>query len=131
LDDELNRLPGKYRAPLVLCCLEGNMQDEAAQQLGWSIATLKRRLQAGRDLLGTRLRRRGLTLSALLTGLTLAEGASPAAVSEESDRQGERGQCSPSVSASFLQRLKDRFRVEQAARQVDGGQGSYFLSLTR
>jgi RNA polymerase sigma factor (sigma-70 family) len=82
LDDELNCLPEKYRAPLVLCCLEGNTQDEAAQQLGWSIATLKRRLQAGRDRLGTRLRRRGLTLAALLTGLTLAEGASPAAVSD-------------------------------------------------
>jgi hypothetical protein len=46
------------------------------------VATLKRRLQGGRDLLGTRLRRRGLTLSALLAGLTLAEGASPAAVSD-------------------------------------------------
>jgi RNA polymerase sigma factor (sigma-70 family) len=82
LDDELNRLPEKYRVPLVLCCLEGSTQDEAAQQLGWSVATLKRRLQGGRDLLGARLRRRGLTLSALLTGLTLAEGASPAAVSD-------------------------------------------------
>ncbi len=82
LDDELNRLPEKYRSPLVLCCLEGNTQDEAARQLGWSVATLKRRLQGGRDLLGTRLRRRGLTLPTLLAGLTLAENASPAAVSD-------------------------------------------------
>jgi RNA polymerase sigma factor (sigma-70 family) len=82
LDNELNRLPEQYRSPLVLCCLEGYTQEEAARQLGWSVATLKRRLQGGRDLLGSRLRRRGLTLSALLAGLTLAESASPAAVSD-------------------------------------------------
>src|SRR5262249_4497929 len=53
---------------------------EAAQQLGWSLATLKRRLERGRELLGVRLRRRGLTLSAALAGLTVAEGTASAAV---------------------------------------------------
>jgi RNA polymerase sigma factor (sigma-70 family) len=80
LDDELNRLPDKFRVPLVLCCLEGHTRDEAAKQIGWSVATLKRRLERGRELLAARLRRRGLTLGALLAGLTFSDGAASASV---------------------------------------------------
>src|SRR5262249_11255994 len=78
LDEELARLPERLRAPLVLCYLEGTTRDEAARRLGWSLATLKRRLEAGRDLLRQRLTRRGLTLSAALLGTLLGETASAA-----------------------------------------------------
>jgi RNA polymerase sigma factor (sigma-70 family) len=80
LDDELNRLPDKFRVPLVLCCLEGRTRDEAAKQIGWSVATLKRRLERGRELLAARLHRRGLTLGALLASLTFSDGAVSAGV---------------------------------------------------
>jgi RNA polymerase sigma factor (sigma-70 family) len=64
LHEELARLPDKYRAPLLLCYLEGRTQDEAAQQLGQSLSTVRRRLDQGRELLRLRMTRRGATLSA-------------------------------------------------------------------
>src|SRR5262245_44327760 len=50
-DEELARLPERFRAPLVLCYLEGRTRDEAAQELGWGLATLRGRLERGRELL--------------------------------------------------------------------------------
>ncbi len=80
LDDELSHLPERCRAPVVLCCLEGSTRDEAARRLGWSLATLKRRLERGRTLLRQRLTRRGFALPAALSAALWAEGAAPAAV---------------------------------------------------
>jgi RNA polymerase sigma factor (sigma-70 family) len=61
LDEELDRLPEKYRGPVVLCLLDGCTRDEAAGRLRCSLNTLKRRLDAGRELLRSRLLRRGVT----------------------------------------------------------------------
>ncbi|HWG47811.1 MAG TPA: sigma-70 family RNA polymerase sigma factor [Gemmataceae bacterium] len=80
LEDELNRLPSKYRLPLVLCCLQGRTRDEAAGQLGLALRTLQRRLEQGRALLHARLTRRGLTLAMPLLGTLLAPPSSSAAL---------------------------------------------------
>jgi RNA polymerase sigma factor (sigma-70 family) len=80
VDEELARLPGSYQAPLVLCYLEGRTQDEAARELGWSLTTLRGRLERGREMLRLRLIRRGVAgASALLLG-ALVPSLSSAAV---------------------------------------------------
>ncbi len=80
LDEELQRLPDRLRAPLVLCYLEGCTQDEAASQLGVSKSTIRRCLDRGRDELASRLKKRSVTLSAVLLAPLLAEGTASAAL---------------------------------------------------
>jgi len=80
LDEELLKLPERFRAPLVLCYLEGAARDEAARLLGTPLGTLKSRLERGRDLLHAALQRRGLTLSTGLAALLLMHGTSKACV---------------------------------------------------
>jgi hypothetical protein len=80
LDEELQRLPTRYRLPLVLCYLAGKSRDEAARQLGTTLATLKRRLEQGRERLRSRLERRGVSLPAALAAVGLTTAAVPRAV---------------------------------------------------
>lgn len=78
LDEELQRLPARLRSPLLLCYLSGLTRDEAAQQLGWSLSTLKRRLDEGRAALRKGLERRGVSAAGLALGVL-----SPAALDAE------------------------------------------------
>jgi cobalt-zinc-cadmium efflux system membrane fusion protein len=59
LDEEISRLPARYRSAVVLCYLEGQTQEAAARQLGCAVSTVAWRLARARQRLQARLGQRG------------------------------------------------------------------------
>src|SRR5262249_34105090 len=112
--------------PVVVCYLEGKTYTAASEQLGWPVGTIATRLTQAREMLRSRLARRGLTvpgagLLALLTefdataaspsqGERVLQGAGPWAAEGFSDRQSISSQAAAlaegEIRAMFLTRLK-------------------------
>jgi HlyD family secretion protein len=69
---EIDRLPERYRAPVVLCDLEGKSHEQAARHLGWPVGTVKSRLSRGRERLRARLLKSGVTPNAGLIATALS-----------------------------------------------------------
>ncbi|WP_422924164.1 sigma-70 family RNA polymerase sigma factor [Singulisphaera sp. PoT] len=61
IDEEIRKLPERFRVPLVLSYMEGLHHQEIAQRLGCPIGTVESRLSRARDQLRSRLARRGLS----------------------------------------------------------------------
>ena len=80
LDQELETMPDKYRAAIVLCDLEGLTTAAAAQQVGCSHGSLRVRLVRGRAMLGKRLARHGLAVSGTVLATALCQNAASACV---------------------------------------------------
>ena len=79
LDEEINRLPEKYRRPLVLCYLEGQTHEQVARRLRCSEGSVRGRLDRAREKLKIRLTRRGVAPSvAMITGVLTADLATAA-----------------------------------------------------
>jgi RNA polymerase sigma factor (sigma-70 family) len=98
VDEEIERLPAMLRVPIILCCLEGQTRDEAAEVIGCSVAAVKSRLERGRGLLRQRLERRGIQLPVALLVLSLT-GGRVSAVLQAKAVQCALGSAPPAVAA--------------------------------
>ncbi len=78
--EELNQLPAKYRLPLVMHYFGGLSREQMAEQLGCNPSTLGVRVHRGKAMLGTRLAKRGIAISAVVMGVMLQHLVSEGAI---------------------------------------------------
>jgi RNA polymerase sigma factor (sigma-70 family) len=75
LQEEIDRLPERFRVPIVLCELEGYTCEQAARHIGCPVGTVGSRLVRGRERLRVRLARRGVLASVATIGVALSSEA--------------------------------------------------------
>ena len=117
LDEEVNRLPERYRQPFVLCELEGKGNQEAAAELRCPVGTVSSRLTRARERLRARLTRRGFALSAGALAAALGTQTSSAAVPSGLTRKAVQTGLGYSAGRQVAERaagLADSFLKSQA-----------------
>ncbi len=110
LHEELDRLPERFRLPMVLCYLEGMTRDQAADYLRCTEGSVRGRLAKGRELLRDRLARRGVTLAVPC----LSRAAVPESLVATTVRiaaGGASGSVAAIVASASRGRLLTRFKV--------------------
>ncbi len=111
IQQEVQRLPEKYRAVVVLCYWQGLTQEHAAERLGCPLGTVRSRLARARDLLHRRLTCRGLAPLAGIVAVALDRAATSASAPAQALR----------LSPVPLQLIQSTIR---AAGQVAAGQAT-------
>jgi RNA polymerase sigma factor (sigma-70 family) len=123
LDEEVTRLPQAYRLPVLLCCLEGLSQEEAAHRLGWTPGSVKGRLERGRKKLHARLTRRGLTLPAALAAVEVSRAVLSAELAQRAVTAA-RAKLRP-VPVPSVPRMRTVAGLVLAAAVIAAGVGSW------
>jgi RNA polymerase sigma factor (sigma-70 family) len=124
VDEEVQRLPEKYRVPILLCYLQGRTNEEAARDLRCPTGTVKIRLMRARELLRKRLAKRGLGfgLALLLAYETQpASAAVPATLTADTlamclSAAGSQALTGMGISTGVLQLARSWFRQVALAK---------------
>jgi RNA polymerase sigma factor (sigma-70 family) len=132
LDEELNRLPEKYRLPLIMCQLEGLSREDAAKRLNVSPDAVKGSLERGRNMLRVHLAQRGLDVEPMLTGLlppvalvppALVQSTVRAAMTYQGASLAATSLAKGAITMMFLARVKTVCAVVLLCGVVGSGAG--------
>ncbi|MGE3806790.1 MAG: RNA polymerase sigma factor [Gemmataceae bacterium] len=118
LDKELERLPARLREPLVLCYLAGRTRGQAARELGYSLATLKLRLQQGRRYLRCRLEKHGLASATVLGGWLVQPAPAVASALVRDTVRSVHGNSAPAVILNLAKGVSITMTLNQFLRRV-------------
>ena len=141
IDEEVQRLPAKYRGPVVLYYLQGRTNEEVAGELRCPVGTIKTRLSRARELLRKRLTRRGLALSPAAFSAALLADTSAASVPPTLIDSTLKAAAGGSVSAPaaaltkgvlhamFVSKMKILTALALASAMIVGGAGGFGYHL--
>jgi RNA polymerase sigma factor (sigma-70 family) len=132
LDEEVARLPERYRAPIVNCYFEGKSYDQAAQDLGWPKSSLASRLGRARELLRQQLARRGIALTAGMLAAALGEkavGATLTAVLTINTVKAATHVAAGKAVAAGCISVRAAALVEETLKPMIGIKGKFALAL--
>jgi RNA polymerase sigma factor (sigma-70 family) len=137
LHEEIARLPGRYREPVVLCYLEGLSTEAAAARIGCPRGTVLSRLSRARERLRGRMARRGLTLPAAFIAAIAMSGAAsaalPAILLDATDRalfHFAGRQASRGASASATALAKEMLHAMMISRLKELGAAAAILGIS-